>query len=377
MRFKYEELSSAPLLVNSIYEGGSKNNPAADDPLTKLFKVDGFIKSVGNRSGFRKSNKEHNGKSTKEIAYVVIFSTGKIKEWPDSYDKLTGTFIYFGDNREPGNYYLNTKQKGNAFLRDIFPKAYGPADARKTIPPMFVFESTGVGSNVEFLGVAVPGVKGKTQDQTLELKTYGEAHNQFENYKAHFTMLNIEPEGVSREWLAQLKDINGDTKKYAPKEWINFLENGPKSVVPLHINNKKTIDTTTSVALPSEKQYLSKIRLTQGKFRESLLKKSPSCNICGMNITKMLVASHIKPWKDSNDAERVDFHNGLLLCPAHNAAFDNGYITFNEKGNIVISDLVEKQNREILQLNIDIRLNLKPQHINYMNWHNKNVFKQK
>lgn len=111
MRFRYEELSSAPLLVNSIYESGSKGNPAADDPLTKLFKLDGFTKSVGNRGGFRKSTKELNGKTTKEIAYSVIFSTGKIKEWPDTYDKSTGTFIYYGDNREPGNDYLNTKQK--------------------------------------------------------------------------------------------------------------------------------------------------------------------------------------------------------------------------------------------------------------------------
>lgn len=102
MRFNYEELSTAPLIVNSIYEGGSKGKPAADDPLTKLFKINGFTKSGGNRSGFRKSNKEYNGKSTKEIGYVVIFSTDKIKEWPDSYDKSTGTFIYYGDNR--GNF---------------------------------------------------------------------------------------------------------------------------------------------------------------------------------------------------------------------------------------------------------------------------------
>jgi hypothetical protein len=68
-------------------------------------------------------------------------------------------------------------------LKDIFDKAYGPADVRKTIPPMFVFESTGVGTNVEFLGVAVPGIKGKTREQTLELKTFGDSQNQFQNYK--------------------------------------------------------------------------------------------------------------------------------------------------------------------------------------------------
>ncbi|MED4061108.1 HNH endonuclease [Priestia megaterium] len=376
MRFKYEELSSAPLIINSIYEGGRKKNPVADDPLTKLFKVNGFIKSVGNRGGFRKSRKEKNGKVTNKIAYSVIFSSRRVKEWPNKYDESTGLFIYYGDNREPGNNYLSTKQKGNVWLKDIFEKAYGSPKARKTIPPMFVFESTGVGVNVEFLGVAVPGIKGKTMEQALELKTYGESQNQFQNYKAHLTVINIEPEGVNRAWLAQLKDINGDTLKYAPKEWINFVENGPHGVTPINSEHMVTIDNTRSLVLESEKQYLRKVRTTQGKFRECLLKKTPTCKVCGMNIRELLVASHIKPWRDSDDIERVDFFNGLLLCPSHNAAFDAGYISFDNKGNIILSHLLNKENKELLHLDENIKIKLDSRHIYYMDWHLTNVFKK-
>ncbi|MGK9185338.1 HNH endonuclease [Priestia filamentosa] len=377
MRFKYEHLGVAPLLINSIYEGGSKGNPAADDPLTKLFKVHGFNKSVGNRGGFRKSNKEVNGKSTTEIAYAVIFSTGKVKEWPDSLDKSTGTFVYYGDNREPGNHYLNTKQLGNSLLRDIFNKAYESEEARKSIPPLFVFESTGIGCNVEFLGVAVPGIKGKHRAQSLELKTFGEESNQFQNYKAHFTMINIEPEGIRREWLAELKDINRDTHKYAPKEWLRFVKDGPEGVIALDSDHIQIIDDTPHVALPSEKQYLSKVRTTQGKFRESLLKASPECKVCGMNIPELLVASHIKPWKDCNDEERIDFYNGLLLCPTHNAAFDKGYISFNTIGKIVISNYLSKQNKKLLGLDDNIQIQLEDRHHYYIDWHMKKVFKDK
>ncbi|WP_373691251.1 HNH endonuclease [Peribacillus frigoritolerans] len=96
--------------------------------------------------------------------------------------------------------------------------------------------------------------------------------------------------------------------------------------------------------MPSEKQYLSKVRTTQGKFRESLLKAPPICKICGMNIRELLVASHIKPWKDCNDNERIDFYNGLLLCPSHDAVFDSGYISFDSEGNIIISELLDKEN---------------------------------
>lgn len=376
MRFKYEELSSAPFLINSIYEGGAKKNPAADDPLTKLFKLNGFIKSVGNRGGFRKSRKEINGKITNEIAYSVIFSSKKVKEWPNTYDESTGIFIYYGDNREPGNNYLSTKQKGNAWLKDIFEKAYGPFEARKTIPPMFVFESTGVGLNLEFLGVAVPGVKGKTMNQSLELKTYGKSQNQFQNYKANLTIINIEPEGISRAWLAQLKDINGDTLKYAPKEWVNFIKNGPDSVTPINSEHVVTIDNTRDVVLESEKQYLQKVRTTQGRFRECLLEEGINCKICGMNIPELLVASHIKPWRDSNDIERVDFFNGLLLCPSHNAAFDAGYISFDNKGYMILSNLLNNQNKDLLQLNKAIKIKLDSRHIHYMNWHRTKVFKK-
>ncbi|TKH85954.1 hypothetical protein [Bacillus cereus] len=79
-------------------------------------------------------------------------------------------------------------------------------------------------------------------------------------------MINIEPSGVTREWLAQLKDMNGDSLKYAPKEWINFIENGLEKLTPLIIQNKGTFEDSSDLTLPSEKQYLRKIRTTQGKF---------------------------------------------------------------------------------------------------------------
>ncbi|MBD8590402.1 HNH endonuclease [Peribacillus simplex] len=376
MRFKYEQLSSSPLIVNAIYEGGSKGNPAADDPLTKLFKIDGYTKSVGNRGGFRKSTKEYKGKNMKEIAYGVVFSTGKIKEWPNTYDKSTGTFTYYGDNREAGNDYLNTKQKGNAWLKDIYEKAYGSYNDRKAVPPIFVFESTRVGVNVEFLGVAVPGIKGKSQNQALELLTLGKGSNRFQNYKANLTMINIEPEGISREWIAQLKDMNGDITKNAPQEWVNFIENGLGNVTPLDVLHKETLDYNEKIILPSEKQYLRKVRTTQGKFRESLLQNAPFCKVCGMDISNLLVASHIKPWKDANDKERIDPYNGLLLCPAHNAAFDSGYITFQIDGSIEISPLLNKINQKLLRINHEIKIELELNHLRYIDWHRQYVFKK-
>jgi hypothetical protein len=58
------------------------------------------------------------------------------------------------------------------------------------------------------------------------------------------------------------------------------------------------------------------------------------CVFCGFSPAgfggkKLLLAGHIKPWKDSTPRERLDPRNGLAACPAHDVAFDTGVLTVN------------------------------------------------
>ncbi len=63
------------------------------------------------------------------------------------------------------------------------------------------------------------------------------------------------------------------------------------------------------------------------------------CPICNINIPHMLIASHIKPFRDcAHIYEAVDHNNGLLLCRNHDYLFDQGYFTFDEKGYIIIGE---------------------------------------
>lgn len=55
----------------------------------------------------------------------------------------------------------------------------------------------------------------------------------------------------------------------------------------------------------------------------------------------MLTASHIKPWKDSNNDERLDTRNGLTACPTHDIAFDTGLITVDDDFRIQYASGVE------------------------------------
>jgi len=89
---------------------------------------------------------------------------------------------------------------------------------------------------------------------------------------------------------------------------------------------------------PTEIQVTVKVRRGQQFFRQSILNAyGVRCCISGINVPRLLVASHIKPWS-SFPNERLDPSNGLCLSSLHDAAFDSGLITLDEKLNVVLSN---------------------------------------
>ena len=92
----------------------------------------------------------------------------------------------------------------------------------------------------------------------------------------------------------------------------------------------------------------------------------------GYSDTRLLVASHIKPWKVSEHEERLDKYNGLLLLPNLDKIFDLGFITFEENGKIVISDYLEETDK--LGVTHDMTVNLNDRHQEYIEYHRDVVF---
>lgn len=89
---------------------------------------------------------------------------------------------------------------------------------------------------------------------------------------------------------------------------------------------------------PTESTATVKVRRGQQFFRQSILNAyGIRCCISGINVPRMLVASHIKPWRDFPN-ERLDPRNGLCLSSLHDAAFDAGLITLDENYHVVLSD---------------------------------------
>jgi len=81
-------------------------------------------------------------------------------------------------------------------------------------------------------------------------------------------------------------------------------------------------------------------RLNQDHFRNLLMELyEEKCCVTGLGVRQLLVASHIKPWRDADPfTERVNVENGLVLNSLHDAAFDKGLITLDRDYRIVMSD---------------------------------------
>jgi hypothetical protein len=94
----------------------------------------------------------------------------------------------------------------------------------------------------------------------------------------------------------------------------------------------------------TERQGLVTSRVGQGAYRKSILHRwDYQCAVTGFQKLDILVASHIVPWSESSNDERLDVHNGILLSPTYDALFDRHLITFENSGKIILSDTIEPQ----------------------------------
>jgi predicted restriction endonuclease len=88
---------------------------------------------------------------------------------------------------------------------------------------------------------------------------------------------------------------------------------------------------------PTETQATVKVRRGQQFFRQAVLNAyDVRCCISGINVPDLLIASHIKPWGKFPE-DRLNPRNGLCLSTLHDAAFDDGLITLDEKLSVVLS----------------------------------------
>ena len=84
----------------------------------------------------------------------------------------------------------------------------------------------------------------------------------------------------------------------------------------------------------TERDALTKARIGQGRFRCDVSKVwgiGEVCALTGLAIPELLTASHVRPWRDSSNEQRLDPCNGLLLVAHADRLFDRNLLSFREE----------------------------------------------
>ena len=128
----------------------------------------------------------------------------------------------------------------------------------------------------------------------------------------------------------------------------------------------------------TEKDQLVKARRGQGVFKTQVSLIERGCRVTGVELIQHLRASHIKPWRDSTPAQKLDGNNGLLLSPHIDHLFDRGYISFAPNGSLMVSPQVSKDVLEAWNIDTNFTVSdFSTEQSEYLRYHHDNVFKSK
>lgn len=250
----FSELQRSDLIVDAVYEGGDAGN-SGDDPISKL------LSGTGNLGGFRAAGRGSDKK------FVVLYTSGEDKDWPDQLYLNTGQFVYYGDNKTPGHELHTTTRGGNRILRNVFAYLHSAPAKREKIPPFFIFEKYPTersSRSVRFRGLAAPGSTGLPATSDLVAVWKSSDGQRFQNYQASFTILDVPV--VERGWLIDLENDNGSSKN-VPKAWSDWLRTGRYKSL--------TAESTTDIREQAEQFPTSPARIAILKAVWSHFKDTP------------------------------------------------------------------------------------------------------
>ena len=128
----------------------------------------------------------------------------------------------------------------------------------------------------------------------------------------------------------------------------------------------------------TQKLQLVKARRGQGLFRARVEIRERGSRVTGVEEKPLLRASHIKPWRDCTDTEKLDGNNGLLLAPHVDHLFDRGFISFSMEGDVLVSSrLREKRILESWHLDPEMSVgSFSAEQEEYLRFHRAEVFKE-
>lgn len=125
----------------------------------------------------------------------------------------------------------------------------------------------------------------------------------------------------------------------------------------------------------TERKGLVTSRVGQGAYRKRIIHRwEYKCAVTGFDKLNILIASHILPWSESNNDQRLDVHNGILLSPTYDALFDRHLISFENGGHIILSDSIQSKAYQRIGITGNERIhNLSTYNFDYLEKHRADI----
>lgn len=127
----------------------------------------------------------------------------------------------------------------------------------------------------------------------------------------------------------------------------------------------------------TEKSAVISARRGQGRFRQGVALVEPECRFTGVSNPRLLVASHIQPWRRcSTNQERLDPYNGLMLTPTYDRLFDQGLVTFSPDNHVLLSPHLPLDDVKKIRMDPTLLTEpFRPEQQKYLAYHRDRVFK--
>jgi hypothetical protein len=129
----------------------------------------------------------------------------------------------------------------------------------------------------------------------------------------------------------------------------------------------------------TERQAIVQARLGQGVFRANVRQVERACRVTRVDRLEHLIASHIRPWRDSSNCDRLAGENGLLLTPTIDHLFDKGFISFEGDGRLIVSPVAHEESLQRMGIRRSEKLNVggfSKQQRGFLDYHRENVFRE-
>lgn len=192
-----------------------------------------------------------------------------------------------------------------------------------------------------------------------------------EAYRSHFRFegevelvdidyfIGLDKNGKERTAIKFFFKKVGKTLPYSIDEFVNSEVEEPAEAYSINFPNE------------TERKGLVTSRVGQGAYRKSILHRWRfKCAVTNYEKKEILIASHIVPWKDATNDQRLDVDNGILLSPTYDALFDQHLISFENNGKIILSDSLQQSKIDLIGVTGQERIqSLSSGNISYLERH--------